>query len=106
MSVEGADVSLRGGRECPVPATVSSWHTQSSQQAHSSCLRAPLCFEEEFAVQDWLHTALQQWLLIYILGGLPFDIVDFFICELEDVIMEGLTVTIWSGITAKIYSAR
>ena len=36
-------------------------------------------------------TALQQWLLIYILGGLPFDIVDFFICELEDVIMEGLT---------------
>ena len=35
-------------------------------------------------------TALQQWLLIYILGGLPFDIVDFFICELEDVIMEGL----------------
>ena len=36
-------------------------------------------------------TALQQWLLIYILGGLPFDIVDFFISELEDVIMEGLT---------------
>ena len=35
--------------------------------------------------------ALQQWLLIYILGGLPFDIVDFFISELEDVIMEGLT---------------
>ena len=36
-------------------------------------------------------TALQQWLLIYILGGLPFDIVDFFICELVDVIIEGLT---------------
>ena len=38
-------------------------------------------------------TALQQWLLIYILGGLPFDIVDFFICELEDVIMDGLTLS-------------
>ena len=36
-------------------------------------------------------TALKQWLLVYILGGLPFDNVDFFICELEDVIMEGLT---------------
>ena len=36
-------------------------------------------------------TVLQQWLLIYILRGLPFDIVNFFICELEDVIMEGLT---------------
>ena len=106
MSVEGADVSFRRGREHLVAATVPPRHTQSSQQAHSSCLCAPLCFEEEFAIQDWLHTALQQWLLIYILGGLPFDIVDFFICELEDVIMEGLTVTIRSGITAKIYSAR
>jgi len=36
-------------------------------------------------------TALQQWLLIYILEGMQFDIVDFFICEIEDVIMEGLT---------------
>ena len=36
-------------------------------------------------------TSLQQWLLIYILGGTQFDIVDFFICEIEDVIMEGLT---------------
>ena len=38
-------------------------------------------------------TVFQQWLLIYILGGLPFDIVDFFICKLEDVIMEGLTLS-------------
>ena len=36
-------------------------------------------------------TAIQLWLLVYILGGLLFDIVNFFICELEDVIMEGLT---------------
>ena len=36
-------------------------------------------------------TALQQRLLIYILGAMQFDIVDFFICEIEDVIMEGLT---------------
>jgi hypothetical protein len=39
-------------------------------------------------------TALQL-ILVYILGGLPFDIVDFFICELEDVIMEGLTSSRW-----------
>jgi len=36
-------------------------------------------------------TTLQQWLLIYILGGLQFDLIDFFICELENVILEGLT---------------
>ena len=38
-------------------------------------------------------TVLQQWLLIYILSGMQFDIVDFFICEIEDVIMEGLTLS-------------
>lgn len=37
-------------------------------------------------------TALQQWLLLYILTGRDFDLVDFFICELEDVIMDGMTV--------------
>ena len=34
-------------------------------------------------------TALQQWLLLHIMTGRDFDLVDFFICELEDVIMEG-----------------
>jgi hypothetical protein len=37
-------------------------------------------------------TALQQWLLIHILTGRKFDIVDLFICELEDAIMDGITV--------------
>jgi len=37
-------------------------------------------------------TALQQWLLSYMLMKEPFDIVDFLICEIEDVIAEGLTV--------------
>jgi hypothetical protein len=37
-------------------------------------------------------TALQQWLLLYIMTGRDFDLVDFFICELEDVIMDGMTV--------------
>ena len=37
-------------------------------------------------------TALQQWLQLHILTGRDFDIVDFFICELEDVIMDGMTV--------------
>ena len=34
-------------------------------------------------------TALQQWLLLHIMTGRDFDLVDFFICELEDMIMEG-----------------
>ena len=37
-------------------------------------------------------TALQQWLLLYIMIGQDFDLVDFFICELEDVILDGMTV--------------
>jgi len=37
-------------------------------------------------------TALQQWLLLYIMTGRDFDLVDFFICELEDVILDGMTV--------------
>jgi len=39
-------------------------------------------------------TALQQWLLLYIMTGRDFDLVDFFICELEDVILDGMTVTV------------
>ena len=35
-------------------------------------------------------TALQQWLLIHILTGREFDIVDLFICELEEVIYDGM----------------
>ncbi|RLM85619.1 hypothetical protein C2845_PM04G04340 [Panicum miliaceum] len=38
-------------------------------------------------------TALQQWILSYILRRQPFDIVDFLICEIEDVAAEGLTVS-------------
>ena len=37
-------------------------------------------------------TALQQWLLLHIMTGRDFDLVNFFICELEDVIMDGMTV--------------
>ena len=37
-------------------------------------------------------TALQQWLLLYIMTGRDFDLVDFFICELEDEIMDEMTV--------------
>ena len=36
-------------------------------------------------------TALQQWLLIHILIGREFDIVDMFIYELEEVIYDGMT---------------
>ena len=36
-------------------------------------------------------TALQQWLLIHILTGREFDIVDLFICELEEVIYDRMT---------------
>ena len=36
-------------------------------------------------------TALQQRLLIHILTGREFDIVDLFICELEEVIYDGMT---------------
>jgi len=36
-------------------------------------------------------TALQHWLLIHILIGRQFDIVDLFICELEEVIFDGMT---------------
>jgi hypothetical protein len=35
---------------------------------------------------------LQQWLLIHILIGRDFDIVDLFICEIEDAIMDGMIV--------------
>jgi hypothetical protein len=37
-------------------------------------------------------TALQQWLLLHIMTGQDFDIVDLFICEIEDVIMDGMTI--------------
>ena len=36
-------------------------------------------------------TALQQWLLIHIVTGREFDIVDLFIYELEKVIYDGMT---------------
>ena len=36
-------------------------------------------------------TALQQWLLLYTLTSRQFDIVDLFICELEEVIYDGMT---------------
>jgi hypothetical protein len=36
--------------------------------------------------------ALQQLLLIHILMGRDFDIVDLLICEIEDAIMDGMTV--------------
>ena len=32
-------------------------------------------------------TALQQWMLVHIMTGQDFDIVDLFICEIEDVIL-------------------
>ena len=35
-------------------------------------------------------TALQQWMLLHIMTGQDFDIVDLFICEIEDVILEGM----------------
>ena len=35
-------------------------------------------------------TALQQWMLLHIMRGQDFDIVDLFICEIEDVILEGM----------------
>ena len=35
-------------------------------------------------------TALQQWLLIHILIGREFDIVDLFTCELEELTMDGM----------------
>jgi hypothetical protein len=37
-------------------------------------------------------TSLQQWLLVHVMTGRAFDIVDFFLCEIEDVIFDGLTV--------------
>ncbi|TVU48711.1 hypothetical protein EJB05_08356, partial [Eragrostis curvula] len=35
-------------------------------------------------------SSLQQWLLIHIMDGEQFDIVDFLLCEIEDVITDGL----------------
>jgi hypothetical protein len=37
-------------------------------------------------------TSLQQWLLLHVMTGRPFDIVDFILAKIEDVIFDGLTV--------------
>jgi hypothetical protein len=37
-------------------------------------------------------TSLQQWLLLHVMTGRPFDIMDFILCEIEVVILDGLTV--------------
>jgi hypothetical protein len=37
-------------------------------------------------------TRFQQWLLLHVMTGRPFDIVDFILAEIEDVIFDGLTV--------------
>jgi hypothetical protein len=37
-------------------------------------------------------TGLQHWLLLHVMTGRPFDIVDFILCEIEDVILHGLTL--------------
>ena len=33
--------------------------------------------------------APQQWLLSYIFHQMPFDLVDFLLCEMEDIIFDG-----------------
>ena len=35
-------------------------------------------------------TALQQWMLLHIMTGQDFDIVDLFLCEIENVILEDM----------------
>lgn len=35
-------------------------------------------------------TSLQQWLLSYIVCRQPFDLVDFLLCEMEDVIADSI----------------
>ena len=37
-------------------------------------------------------TSLPQWLLLHVMTGRVFDIVDFILCEIQDVILDGLTV--------------
>src|SRR5438105_6894243 len=37
-------------------------------------------------------TAPQQWLLSYIFHQMPFDIVDLLLCEMEDIIFDGVRV--------------
>jgi hypothetical protein len=37
-------------------------------------------------------TSLQQWLLLHVMTGRPFDTVHLILCEIEDVILNGLTV--------------
>jgi hypothetical protein len=34
-------------------------------------------------------TRLQQWLLLHLVAQTPFDLRDFMICEIEDVILKG-----------------
>jgi hypothetical protein len=36
---------------------------------------------------------MQQWLLMYVMAKLPFDIVDILISEVEDAIMDGMGMT-------------
>jgi hypothetical protein len=38
-------------------------------------------------------TTLQWWLLIHILTGKDIDVVDLFICEIDNAIMDGMTVS-------------
>jgi hypothetical protein len=42
---------------------------------------------------DETITSLQQWLLLCIMTGQAFDIVDFLLCEIEDVIFDGMLLS-------------
>jgi hypothetical protein len=37
-------------------------------------------------------TSLQQWLVLHVMTGRPFDIVDFILAEIEDVNLDGLSM--------------
>ena len=78
-----------------VPPAVSSFVRQSSQPA------APEAYAVHMALRRTLlprssypegFTGLQQLLLLHILTHEPFDIVDFILAEIEDVITDGMGV--------------
>ena len=78
-----------------LPPAVSSLICQSSQPADPRGVHSSHGPPEDFVAEEWLprgFTGLQQLLLLHILTHEPFDIVDFILAEIEDVITDGMGV--------------
>nr|CAB3503072.1 unnamed protein product [Digitaria exilis] len=73
----------------PLSSGIKTPHVETLSERHPSELM-PLAHTLLEAMRQDALTALQQWLLSYLVQQIPFDLVDFILCEIEDVISDGM----------------